>query len=225
MRKSSWMWIGTVGVLVAVGLVVASFVGSAGPAPDNLEGADDANSLTRGIAQENMTIGDPSAAVEIVEYLDVACPACAKASGTIVRELISGPVREGEARLTMRPLSLLHPQTSERGTLGIRAAGAQGAAWQFATLLLNNQGSSGTDWLTDEILEAIATKTGVDVERWKDDYVGDAVASSLWADMDMSKEDALQVTPTFVVIGPSGKRVLEGVPSLDAVRDAIAEVA
>lgn len=224
MRRSGWMWVGAVGGFLAVALVLASLFGGGGPTPDNLRGTDDANALTRGIAQRDMTIGDPAAPVEIVEYLDVACPACAKASRSTTKDLIAGPVRDGDVRLTMRPLALLHPQTSERGNLAIRAAGMQGAAWQFAAVVLHNQGRSGDDWLTDEILEAVATKTGLDVERWRADYAGDEVIGGMRADTDASAADQIQVTPTFIVRGPRGERTLEGVPSEDTMSDAIAAV-
>ncbi len=208
-----------VGVLVGVSVLGGDDDSGAG----GVTGVDEAKALVAGIPQSSNTLGEPGAPVEIVEYGDISCPACKSASETTVRELIDGPVSDGEAKLTFRPIAFINA-SSERGALGAEAAAMQDAMWPFVEVLYANQGPETEDWLSDALMEDVVGKLGLDVEKWRADYAGEAVASAFFARRDAANGDEVNATPTFIVTGPRGSRTISGVANLSDFTDAIAEV-
>ena len=177
MKKEYWIGI-VVAALVVVGVVVGvSLAGGGGDdAPSSIADADvDAvQAQLQGVPQSTNTIGDPNAPVEIVEYGDLACPACQQASTTTVPEAIDQIVKPGDAKMTFRPIAFIS-RSSERGALGAEAAGMQDAMWSFVELIYRNQGpESDQDWLTDDLMAEAAGKLGLDVDEWKAAYAGTA---------------------------------------------------
>ena len=125
-----------------------------------------------GVPQAGNVLGDPAAPVEIIEYGDLACPACRVASTTTIPEAIDQIVKTGEAKMVFRPIAFIS-RSSERGALGAEAAGMQDAMWSFVELIYRNQGpESDQDWLTDELMDDAVEQLGLDVEKWTADYKG-----------------------------------------------------
>jgi predicted DsbA family dithiol-disulfide isomerase len=101
----------------------------------------------------------------------------------------------------------------------------QDAMWPFVTLIYANQGPENEqDWLTDDLLEEAASDLGLDVEKWKADYQGDAVASEFFKRSDEATADNVTGTPFFVVRGPNGEESFSGAVGLSRFREAIEKV-
>jgi protein-disulfide isomerase len=100
-------------------------------------------------------LGDPDAAVTLLEYGDYECPYCA-AAAPVLRQMVeeSG----GSVRLVFRnfPIADRHPYALT-AALAAEAAGAQGAFWQMHDLLFARQ-----DRLDDTALRAYAGELGLD---------------------------------------------------------------
>jgi protein-disulfide isomerase len=100
-------------------------------------------------------LGDPGAAVTLLEYGDYECPYCA-AAAPVLRQVVeeSG----GGVRLVFRnfPIADRHPYALT-AALAAEAAGAQGAFWQMHELLFARQ-----DRLDDAALRAYAEELGLD---------------------------------------------------------------
>jgi protein-disulfide isomerase len=220
-------WIGlVVAALVVVGVVVGVSLAGGGDddAPSSIAGAEEVQAELEGVPQAGNVLGDPGAPVEIVEYGDLACPACKLASETTIPEAIDAFVKPGEAKLVFRPVVYIS-RSSERGAFGAEAAGMQDAMWSFADLIYRNQGpESDEDWLTDELMEEAVADLGLDVEAWKADYDGDAVVQRLDETAAQAEQDEVRATPTFVVRGPRGERSFSGVPETSELEAAVAEV-
>ncbi len=78
---------------------------------EDVQGIAETKSLLAGIKQEGLTLGDPKAAVTIVEFLDVQCPFCRKHELDEQPKVISELIKTGKARLTAQPVAL--PQMGE----------------------------------------------------------------------------------------------------------------
>lgn len=213
-----------IGAIVAALAVVAVLVGVSLAGGDStevstIEGVADVEKELGGITQAGNVLGMASAPVTIVEYGDLACPACKSAADTLIPELIADYVRPGKAKLEFRAIAFISP-SSERGALGLEAAGLQDRMWSLLSLLYRNQGDERDDWLSDDLLEQAAEKAGVDVDRWRTDYEGDAVASAFFQRAEAANADGVNATPTFVVSGPRGSQKV----SSDEVVGAIAAV-
>jgi protein-disulfide isomerase len=101
----------------------------------------------------------------------------------------------------------------------------QDAMWSFVELIYRNQGpEADQDWLTEELMEQAVADLGLDLERWRADYDGEAVVPRVEAADRQATEDGVSATPTFVVRGPGGERAFSGVPETSEIEAAVAEV-
>lgn len=176
-----------------------------------------------GVAQRANALGSPDAPVQIVEYGDLACPACKAAAATTIPGVIAEFVRGGDATLEFRPIAFIGP-SSERGALAAEAAAEQDAMWPLIGLLYRSQGDERTDWLTDDLLEQAVTALGLDVAAWRRDYRSPAIRQRVAERAAAAEADEVRATPTFIIRGPRGLKVVEGVADVEAFRNAITEV-
>jgi protein-disulfide isomerase len=221
-------WIGiVVAALVVVGVVVGiSLAGGGGDddAPTSITGTEEVQAQLDGVPQAGNVLGDADAPVEVIEYGDLACPACKLASETTVPEVLDSLVKTGDAKLVFRPIAFIS-RSSERGAFGAEAAGAQDAMWSFVNLIYRNQGpESDQDWLTDELMEEAVTSLGLDLEQWQADYAGTEAEQSLLENTSLAEQDEVSVTPTFLVRGPGGERSISGAVEASELEAAVAEV-
>ena len=214
-----------VAAVVVVGVLVGiSFAGGGSDSVSSIENVDQVKSEFAGVPSTGNTIGKADAKVEIIEYGDTSCPICKDASETSIPQVVDEFVKSGQAKMTFRPIAFIS-RSSERGALGAEAAGMQDAMWPFVTLIYANQGpETEQDWLTDGLLEEAATKLGLDVDKWKADYAGDAVASQFFQRQNEADADKVTGTPFFVVKGPNGSESFSGAVGFSRFRDAIEKV-
>ena len=114
-------------VAVAV-LIVLSASGGEGGDAENLEGAAEIDSLLRGIPQQGLALGDPEAAVEVIEYGDLQCPVCKAYSEEILPPIIENQVKKGDARLVFRNFTFIGAQSPTAGAAALAAGGSRAAA-------------------------------------------------------------------------------------------------
>lgn len=225
MKKEYWIGI-VVAALVVVGIVVGVSLAGGGDddAPSSITGTEEVQAQLEGVPQAGNVLGDPEAPVEIIEYADLACPACREASTTTIPEAIDQIVKPGDAKLVFRPIAFIS-RSSERGALGAEAAGMQDAMWSFVELIYRNQGSeSDQDWLTDELMTDAVEQLGLDVDQWTADYMGQESEQKFLATESQAQEDEVGVTPTFVIRGPNGEKTVTGAVEVSELQDAVAEV-
>ena len=225
MKKEYWIGI-VVAALVVVGIVVGVSLAGGGDddAPSSITGTEEVQAQLEGVPQAGNVLGDPDAPVEIIEYGDLACPACREASTTTIPEAIDQIVKPGDAKLVFRPIAFIS-RSSERGALGAEAAGMQDAMWSFVELIYRNQGSeSDQDWLTDDLMTQAVEQLGLDVDQWTADYMGQESEQKFLATESQAQEDEVGVTPTFLIRGPNGEKTVTGAVEVSELQDAVAEV-
>ena len=215
-----------VGAIVAAVVVVGVLVGVSFAGGDSdtkvsgITGVAENEKELAGVPQNGNVLGDPSAPVTIVEYGDIACPGCRAASEGIIPTLIDEYVRTGQAKLEFRPIAFIS-MSSERGALGVEAAALQDKMWTLVSLLYRNQGDERDDWLSDELLEEAAGKAGLDVDQWKTDYAGDAVAATFFERSSAASADGVDSTPTFIVRGPRGQKEANSLEGFASAIEAV----
>ena len=218
-----------VGALVAIiiGVIVAISVGGkddTAPADTNLAGLDEATALFADIPQDGLVIGAPTAPVTIDEYLDLQCPACARASTRIVPDLVRRYVRTGQAKLVLHATDLVAGPDSRLGARALFAAGQQSRGAEFEHVLLANQGAERSGWLNDAIITNAAQRLGLDVAAL--DAARTSGASDALVDQvnDTMRTKNYDTTPTFIVTGPEGERRIASTLDLAEFAAAIAAV-
>lgn len=216
-------------VIVAAALVGISLAGGDDATVDSAD-TDRVTTLLQGIPQSGDTLGEPDAAVTITEYADVQCPFCAQASEELLPGVIRTHVRPGDAKIVFKPLGLIEPVAdSERGALAAQAAGMQDKMWNFVEVLYAGQGREGSGWVTEDKLRSVAEAAGLEVDRFEDDFAGDDVATEYFADQEAARTDgegggAVSGTPFFVIEGPEGRTVINGLTDNAMFDAAVARV-
>lgn len=139
-------------------------------------------------------LGDPKAAVAIVEFSDYQCPHCAVANKPL-HDLVTGP-EKGKARLCSKFFPLPGHARARIAAGCAEFARRQGKFWQMNDLLFANQ-----DLLDDESLKKYAKQVGLDgAQMLKEVYAGkfDAVIE---AHLQEGTSARVNATPTLFING------------------------
>jgi protein-disulfide isomerase len=206
---------------VVLVLIVVDSSGSGGD-PKNIEGKAEVNRLLAGIQQQGMVLGDPKAPVTLIEFGDLQCPVCAGYAKEILPPIVEKQVKNGEAKLDFRNLTIIGDESIPAGAAAL-AAGAQGRGWNYLELFYRNQGEERSGYVTDEFMEAVAKAAGVkNLAKWNGDR------RKLMGEVEKTTEEAgklgYNATPSFAVEGPGtrGSMQLLGTPeSTGALEEAI----
>jgi protein-disulfide isomerase len=231
--------VGGVVVLAIIGIVlglVLSRGGSGGALPsgtpaigncaaNGLPGCQDVETLFKGIPQQGLYLGSPSAKAQMVMFIDLQCPFCQNYETTVMPTIVKKYVRTGKVRIQVEPWAFIGPD-SVRGQKAMFAAAKQNKAWNFAEVLYVNQGTENTGWLSDSMIaQAAASVNGLNVPKLWSDRKSGSVAKSASDVASLAKARNVTGTPTVFVgkTGTTPKRVgpAGGVPDLAQTEAAI----
>jgi protein-disulfide isomerase len=225
-RRTKLMQVAAGAVFLAIAAVVALIVANSSSSDGGdttLEGAAEISQSLRGIPQRELVLGDPSAAVELVEFGDLQCPVCAAYAEEVLPPIIENQVKKGQVKIAFRNFTIIGPESEEAGAAAI-AAGRQGRGWNFVELFYRNQGAENSGYVDDDFLQAVAKSAGVkDLAAWNQDR------KKLSPEVEETTAEAEELgfngTPSFAVRGP-GTKGLEGLGtpgSTGALEEAIEE--
>lgn len=142
----------------------------------------------------------PNAKVNIVEFGDFQCPACA-AAYPIVEQLLALYKDNPQVNFVSRNFPLSQHQYALLTAEAAEAAGAQGKFWEMYRLIYTNydQWVNSADPMS--ILVGYATQLKLDVNRFKTEVT----ANKYSAIIEQDKQDGLALgissTPTFFING------------------------
>ncbi|HWO84099.1 MAG TPA: thioredoxin domain-containing protein [Solirubrobacterales bacterium] len=205
-------------------LIVITAAGSGDGGDTEIEGRAAVAKLLDGIPQRQMTLGDPAAPVELIEFGDLQCPVCAAYSEDVLPEIMETQVRKGTVKIDFRNLTIIGPESVGAGAAAL-AAGEQGRGWSFVDIFYRNQGDENSGYADDDaFLRAIAKAAGVrNLAKW------DAERAEMTAQVEETSQEAANLgfdgTPSFAIKGPqTGGIKLLGFPeSAGELEDAIEE--
>jgi protein-disulfide isomerase len=221
--RNRFLVIGAIVLVVVVAAVVAGTLLAAGGDDDGggattgveLAGADETRALLEDIPQDGTAIGAPDAPVTLVEFADLQCPFCAQWATDAFPDLVEEYVRPGKLRIEFRGLAFIGPD-SEKALRAALSAGEQDRLWQTVELLYQNQGGENSGWVSDELLDAVATSAMLDADAWRAGFDAASVDQGIEDAAAEATTAGINSTPSFLV-GPTGgtlERV--EVQSLDA---------
>jgi protein-disulfide isomerase len=208
--------------LAAVAVLVAISLSQTSGGDTSLEDVRLVERQLAGIPQRDMTLGDPSAPVALIEFGDLQCPACKGYAEDVLPQVIESKVRAGKARIEFRNYPIIGAESTPAAAAALAAA-AQGRGWSFVELFYRNQGIEETGYVTDSFLTAIARGAGVpDVTRWNADRRSPGLLERVSREARQAQELGFSATPSFAVRGPTrGLEALEGTASRDEIEAAI----
>jgi protein-disulfide isomerase len=210
------------GFLAVAVVLVLIVVSSSGGGDTNIDDKAEVSRLLSGIPQHGMVLGYPEAPVELIEFGDLQCPVCAGYAKEILPPIIENQVKNGEAKIDFRNLTIIGEESVPAGAAAL-AAGEQGRGWNYLELFYRNQGEERSGYVTDEFMEAVAKAAGVkSLARWNQDR------RQLTGEVERTTAEAgklgYDATPSFAVEGPGSKGLeLLGTPeSTGSLEAAIA---
>ena len=171
MQRRGLIQLAVVAALAAVVVAAAILVSSGGdeqpaaaPPPTTATTQDEVAELYAGIPQRGIRLGEPGAAITLVEFADLQCPFCMQYSTQVLPSIVRDYVRSGRIAYELRIRAFL-------GRDSVRAAGAAAYAagenrlYEFADLFYRNQGLENSGYVDDAFVRAIAEQVeGLDPE-------------------------------------------------------------
>jgi protein-disulfide isomerase len=203
------------GALVAVALLARSGDDESSGPPTPVVELD-------GIPQNGAILGDPEAAVTLIEYADLQCPACRQYAENILPILVDDYVRPGRVKAEFRGLRFLGPD-SDKALRFVIAAGLQDRLWHLQEALYRNQGSENSGWVTDDLARELAAEiSGLDVEKLFADKDSSPVTTLIEEDEAQAQADEVPGTPTVLIqIGDEEPYVIDPSALAPALDDAL----
>ncbi len=168
--------------------------------------ANQASNLLK-ISSTDPVLGKTSAPVTIVEFGDFQCPTCGSWYSSQGNLIVQNLVLTGQAKLVWKDFDYYGPD-STLASKAARAAGEQGRFWDYYGALLSRQGDPNSGWASRPNLLLLAENLGLNVTRFEESFNSAKYDSVISDSFNLGKQLGVQSTPTFFVLGPTGKSVM-----------------
>ncbi len=237
-RRGLWIALvaaSLVAVVVAGGLVVLSQrsndpasgggANAANVATGDLKGVKKVEDRFAGIPQDGAMLGDPNAPVTISEYADLRCPACRKFALDFMPAVITDLVKTGKAKYEFRLWPILGPDSVLAAQAAI-AAQQQNKLFEYQDLWYINQQDESSDYATDAYVDGVAKALGLDIAAFQKARADEALWGPDLQDIQViAAQQGLGGTPSFIITGPKGSKVLTGsIPTAETIAETVKEV-
>lgn len=168
-------------------------------------------------------MGSDSAPIEVIEFLDFECPACASFAviqfPTVREQLIA----TGRVRWRSRDLPLPGHKYSRFAAHAAQCAGEQGKYWDMHDQLYQNHSWAQTGRDPSSLFRQLAQAVGVDLGRYDECMKTGRYAGRIEASRQEAERLGASGTPTFFVNG----KLVQGntVPNSDQIKQLVDEAA
>ena len=164
MTQQRYLWtiagVLVAGLLLSIAILIANAAIQADNAPQTPY-----DGLPRHLTGDDAPVlGDVTAPITLVVFVDFACPHCADYEATL-REFISTYVRPGKARLEMRVLGGLDPSGSPLAARAALCATEQNAFWEMQDVLMRLQETHGRSAFSIDRIREAAERLRLDSEE------------------------------------------------------------
>jgi protein-disulfide isomerase len=143
--------------------------------------------------------GSQNAQLTLVEFGDYECPSCG-AWHPFVKELLARYPDKLRLDFHHYPLVGVHPNAMA-GALAAEAAGEQGKFWEMHDALFEHQREWGESPNPKPIILNLASRIGLDVNRFEQSLASPAVQSRILQDVSKAQDLHVEATPTFFLNG------------------------
>lgn len=171
------------------------------------------------IANQGHVIGSDTAPVEIVEFADFECPACATFANLTEPDIRARLVTTGQVRFRFIDFPLDMHRNTWAAHLAAWCAGDQGRFWEMHDAIFMNQDrwSGEATNNPERVLEPLARQVGLDLGQYQGCMESRKFIPQIRANYDEAVRRGIQSTPSFVI----GNQVLLGTRSYDEFRTLV----
>ena len=144
------------------------------------------------------TLGSPNAPARLEEFGDYQCPPCG-----MFHPILQQMHKEfgDKLQITFREYPLPGHQHAIAAASAAEAAGLQGKFWEMHDLLYEHQNDWKDKFDVRPIYEGYAQQLGLDLDRYKRDVSGEAVAQRIFLDRKRGESLGVSGTPTVFLNG------------------------
>jgi len=151
-------------------------------------------------------LGSESAPITIVEFGDYQCEACYAWFHTTRDTLIDNYIETGKAKLLFVDLPFLG-RDSPMAAQASYCAEDQGQYWEYHEMLYTFQdGHPDSGWADRDRLNSFAFSLDMNIDEFNDCMDSSKYKNRVKANYDEAVKNAVQSTPTFIIISEDGKR-------------------
>ena len=180
----------------------------------------DNNSTSAGgglsVSPQNPVLGSKTASYTIFEFGDFQCPSCDYWFKVQEPSIVQNLVDSGKAKLVWRDF-IIYDSDSRLAASAAYAAGEQGKFWEFHDLLYSNQGQANSGWITQQVMIGFGQRLGLNITQFTQSMNDGKWNSLIDSNFRAGQELGIQGTPTFFVVGPTGRYVTISGPQPESV--------
>ncbi len=147
------------------------------------------------------TMGSDSAPVEIVEYADFECPACAQFATVQMPTVREQLVATGRVRWRFRDFPLPNHAFARYASHAAHCAGEQDRFWEMHDQLFHNHSWAQTGRDPSRLFRELARSVGIDLDRYDACMKSARHAGRIEASKQEGDARGVNGTPTFFVNG------------------------
>jgi protein-disulfide isomerase len=140
--------------------------------------------------------GDPQAKVQIIEFIDLQCPACAKGSKTLKEYMEKHPQ---DIHLQLKYFPLKSHSHGMQSALYSECAGRQNLFWPFHELLIERQEQWSPLPSAEPMFVEMAKAAGVDTGKLNSCIGSPEAAKAVNDDRSLGQSLGIQSTPTYFI--------------------------
>ena len=183
-----------IGVVILVRMVLSHFSGAIDPVAAR-------------------TTGPKEAKVNIVEFIDFECPACA--GGAIkLKEYLTKYPESIRVQVKYYPLMNVHRHAVQVASY-VECSARQGKFWPFFDILMPQQGQWSQLINAEGIFDQMAKGVGIDMTKLKSCVSSDDVSATIMSEKTLGRSMGVQSTPTYFI----NKKMVVGTKSLQEELD------
>lgn len=163
------------------------------------------------------TMGSDSAPVEVVEYLDYECPACAQFTVVQMPTIREQLIVTGKVRWRVRDYPLTIHKYSRLAAHAAQCGGEQGKFWEMGDQLFTNHSWAQTGRDPSRLFRTLAEAAGLDLAKYDECMASGRYAGRIQASLEEGERVHVNGTPTFYING----RMVQGVPNSDEFKELV----
>lgn len=167
-----------------------------------ISGREEVLGLLDGVPQRGRVLGEPTAPVTILEFIDFQCPFCREFALSVFPIIVRDYVRAGKVRVELQPLTFIGPESTDAARAAA-AAGAQNKEWTFTQLFFFNQQEENSGYVTDSFIGGLHDAAGVDIDQANAYVTTPAAGRAARGAQKLATRYDVASAPSFV-IGPTG---------------------
>lgn len=187
------------GIIIVIALIIWGLVEANKKAAQGLQPL----TLTEQVTSADWIAGSSTAAITVVEYSDLECPACQAYHNSVLKRLVA---EEGNKfRFVYRHFPLAQHKSAYAAALAAEAAGKQGKFWEMHDVIFEHQ----TEWSPTGVASSTAAfagyakNLGLDMAKFAADVADPAVRTKIEGSAGSAVGMGVNSTPTFFVNGKS----------------------